>query len=98
MNDETLSLLACFLGIQSYFEKSDPHYRPSTPITDIKEVEKITSGLLEDEGYRKKLALGLKATIAGFYLHDDEAANTWGEEWFKMMVMKAHDLLATHPQ
>lgn len=96
-NDETLSILACFLGIHSYFEKSDPHYRPSTPITDIKDVEKVTRGL-EDQGYKKKLALGLKATIAGFYLLDEEVANNWGEEWFKTIVAEAHGFLATHPQ
>ena len=96
-NDETLSILASFLGIHSYFEKSDPHYCPSTPITDIKDVEKVTGGL-EDEGYRKKLALGLKAAIAAFYLLDEEVANNWGEEWFKTIVVEAHGFLATHPQ
>ncbi|KIM41426.1 hypothetical protein M413DRAFT_148495 [Hebeloma cylindrosporum] len=95
-NDETLSILACFLGIYSYFNKSDPHYRPSTPIAGMGDVEKTTGGL-EDKGYRKKLCLGLKALIAAFYLLDEEAANDWGEEWFKAIVVEAHALLITHP-
>jgi len=96
-NDETMSILACFLGMASYFEKGDPHYQPSSLITDIKDVKKVTGGF-EDKGYIKKLALALRAAIAGFYFLDEEAANEWGEDWFKMIVTEAHGFLVNHAQ
>jgi hypothetical protein len=92
-----MSILACFLGIASYFDKSDPHYHPSPPITDQKDVEKVTGGL-KDKGYRKKLSQALKAAIAGFYFLDEEAANEWGRAWFQMIVTEAHGFLVNHPR
>jgi hypothetical protein len=42
---------------------------------------------------RGQLAIAFQASVGWFYYLDPDAADVWGEEWFRPIVIRAHDIL-----
>lgn len=96
-SEETISYLGSLLSLSSFFDAHDTDHNSTRKL--LFGPRNLDSPTMSCEGrYRNKLALALKAMIGWYYLHDSSSAEKWGEEWFKFIVIRTHDIIAEDPR
>jgi hypothetical protein len=95
-SEETISYLGSLLSLSSFFDRHDVHNSSRQLLLGPRNVDSpTTSG---ESSYRNKLALAFKAMIGWYYLHDSSSAEKWGEDWFKFIVIRTHDIITEDPR
>jgi hypothetical protein len=84
------------LALSSFFDVEDVDYNTIRRIASPCSAD--ASPPSREALYRDKLSLALKVAIGWYHTKDPQAAEKWGESWFKFIVIRAHDIIAEDPK
>jgi hypothetical protein len=96
-SEETIGYLGSLLSLSSFFDRRDNDHNSSQKLL-LGPQNLNTATLPCNNGDRNKLTLAFKVMIGWYYLHDSSSAEKWGEDWFKFIVIRTHDIITEDPR